>query len=204
MLGMKKRGSEGGGVPGVGPRLRRHREQAGLLIAEVARRAGFSGGYISLVERDLTNPSVSALKRITDAIGIPLASLFADPEPGPTPPVEIDGEPAAVVRANRRKVIIYPGSSIRHEMLSPDLKRKIEFLQATVPPGAGSGDEPYQHEGEEIGVVVRGQLECLVGGKVYHLTDGDSIYFESHVPHSWRNAGETPLEIIWVSTPPTF
>lgn len=190
----------------LGPRIRRLREQANLTIAEVAQRSGFSIGYISQVERDLANPSLGALKRIADAIGVRLPALFHEPVPvaEDEPHNGTPDEPATVVRSRRRKVLIYPGSNIRHELLSPDLQRKIEFLWATAPPGTGSGDEPYQHQGEEIGVVVKGWAECRVGNKTYVLEAGDSIYFASHLPHSWRNAGDEPLEIIWVSTPPTF
>lgn len=189
---------------GVGPRLRQQREQAALTIAEVAQRSGFSPGYISQIERDLANPSIAALKRIADAIGAPLGSLFVGvEESGPTAEDQADGQ-VRVVRASQRKMILYPGSQIRHQLLSPDLRRKLEAIWFSAPPGTGSGEDPYQHEGEEIGIVLRGCAECWIGERTYTLGPGDAIYFSSQVPHGWRNTGGDQLEMIWVSTPPTF
>jgi mannose-6-phosphate isomerase-like protein (cupin superfamily) len=101
-------------------------------------------------------------------------------------------------------MILYPGSQIRHQLLSPDLRRKLEAIWFSAPPGTGSGEDPYQHEGEEIGIVLRGRAECWIGERTYTLGPGDAIYFSSQVPHGWRNTGEDQLEMIWVSTPPTF
>lgn len=191
----------------LGPRIRRARERAGLTIAELAARSGYSVGYISQVERDLANPSLGTLKRIASALELPLASLFGEAEeaPEPSPAAEAAAPAGArVVRVERRKALLYPGSRIFHQLLSPDLRGRLEAIWVSAPPGTGSGDEPYLHEGEEIGIVVRGRAECRVADEVYQLESGDAITLPSTTPHSWRNAGGETLEMIWVSTPPTF
>jgi transcriptional regulator with XRE-family HTH domain len=189
---------------GIGSRLRQQREQTTLTIAEVAQRSGFSPGYISQIERDLANPSLGALKRITDAIGVPLGSLFVHGDENDHGAEDKPGEQVRVVRASQRKVLLYPGSQVHLQLLSPDLRRKLEAIWFSAPPGTGSGDEPYRHDGEEIGIVLRGRAECWVGDRAHTLGPGDAIYFPSHIPHGWRVAGDDQLEMIWVSTPPTF
>ncbi len=189
----------------LGPRIRETRERAGLTIVEVAQRSGYSPGYISQVERDLANPSLGTLKRIAGALGVPLPSFFGSEVADSVPQREdADGPAARVVRTDRRKALVYPGSRIHHQLLSPNLRGQLEALWVSAPSGTGSGDEPYQHEGEEVGIVIRGVAECVVGDDVYRLAVGDAITLSSAVPHSWRNVGEEPLEMIWVSTPPTF
>ncbi len=193
----------------LGARIRESRERAGMTIVEVAQRSGYSLGYISQVERDLANPSLGTLKRIADALHVPLPSFFAGDvqEPAETPASRPEGDTvpiARIVRAERRKKLIYPGSHIHHQLLSPDLHGRLEALWVSAPPGTGSGDEPYVHEGEEIGIVVKGSAECRVGSDVFGLGPGDSITLQSTTPHSWRNLGTDDLEMIWVTTPPTF
>ncbi len=62
--------------------------------------------------------------------------------------------------------ILYPGAQIRHELLSRDLRRKLEVIWFSAFPEADNGDEAYQHEGKEIGIVLRGQAECRVGDAI--------------------------------------
>jgi mannose-6-phosphate isomerase-like protein (cupin superfamily) len=47
-------------------------------------------------------------------------------------------------------------------------------------------------------------LNISLEDEEYRLRRGDSFYFESIIPHSWRNPGRTESSILWVNTPPTF
>src|SRR5437879_896023 len=98
----------------LGERIRRTRERATLTIIEVAQRSGYSPGYISQVERDLANPSLGTLKRIASALDVPLPSFFQD---DPLDGGDHTRAPARVVRVDRRKTLIYPGSHIHHQLL---------------------------------------------------------------------------------------
>jgi len=192
----------------LGARIRNARERAGLTIVEVAKRSGYSLGYISQVERDLANPTLGTLKRIADALHVPLPSFFAG-SPAELPEAatrqETEGPSVArVVRGDRRKGLLYPGSHIHHQLLSPDLHGRLEAIWVSAPRGTGSGDEPYVHEGEEVGIVLRGSAECRIGTEVLRLGIGDAVTFQSTTAHSWHNVGEDELEMIWVATPPTF
>jgi transcriptional regulator with XRE-family HTH domain len=185
----------------LGTQIRERRKESGLSVRELADRSGFSPSYLSLLERDMVNPSVAALKKIAGNLSIPVAHLMDGPErPHPKAP----GGSAVIVRKGFRKGIVYPGSDIRFDLLSPDLNRKLEFLWLTVPVGSASGDDGYEHEGEECFVVIKGQLELCLGEEKYQMTAGDSVYFDSSVPHRWSNVGEEEVEAVWVITPPTF
>jgi quercetin dioxygenase-like cupin family protein len=71
-------------------------------------------------------------------------------------------------------------------------------------PGAESGPAPFAHEGEDAVVVLQGRLAVEVGGIWHDLATGDSIYFDSQLPHRWRNPAKRPAIAIWMSTPPSF
>ncbi|MFN4217313.1 MAG: cupin domain-containing protein, partial [Brevinematales bacterium] len=62
--------------------------------------------------------------------------------------------------------------------------------------------EPFGHRGKELGIIVRGEGEFVLGGTTYFLKQGDSIAFESGISHLLRNARDIPLEAYWILTPP--
>ena len=82
----------------------------------------------------------------------------------------------------------------------PDLRGKLEVVYCNAPPQTTS--PTYQHEGEELGYVIRGRLRVTVGGDVFVLERGDAISYPSHRPHFWQTLAET--EMIWIATPPSW
>jgi quercetin dioxygenase-like cupin family protein len=164
-----------------------------MPLTALAARAGLSPGYLSQVERDLATPSTTALARLSEALGVPVAHFFeATAERLPD---------HYVVRRNGRRTIIYPGSTVRSELLVADLRGKLEALYFRSRPGTRS--PVYKHDGEEFGYIIRGRLRMTIGDDVLTLGPGDSICFPCHVPHWWEALG-TGVEALWVVTPPSW
>ena len=191
----------------LGAKIRERRKARKFTLNELADMSGISPSFLSQIERDQANPSVTTLHDVAAALGYPLASFFEEPDDvSPARATQTKAEPAAkVVRADRRKTLIYPGSGIRNELLSPDLNRDLQMMWVVIPPGADTGDEPLIHEGEECGVVLQGQIEIWVGDdEHYILGPGDSIYQKSTIPHRSRNCGDEDVIIVVAITPPSF
>lgn len=187
----------------LGNDLRNARKRAGLTLAEVAARSGLTAGHLSLIERERAKPSIGALIRICDALGVRVGDFFSPTEALEASPYPADGL-IGVVRRDSRKTLIYPGSNIRHELLCPDLQHALEVFQSFVPVGEGSGTTPISHEGEECAIVLRGEMQFHLGERTFIIRGGESICFHSIVTHTWTNIGTDPLEVIWVVTPPHF
>ncbi len=194
----------------LGAKIRQKRKSLDLTLTALGRKCGVSSSFLSQIERDQAAPSVGTLHSIAQALGVPLAEFFdrADSNNGgklaDTPPQK--GNLAQIVRCDQRKTLIYPGSGIRNELLSPDLQRSIQMMWVIVPPGSSTGNEPVSltHEGEECGLVLQGQVEVWVGDEHYILGPGDAIYQKSTIPHHSRNIGDTDAIIVVAITPPTF
>ena len=62
----------------------------------------------------------------------------------------------------------------------------------------------FSHEGEDAVIVLEGQLRVNVGDNWYTLNKNDCLYFESELPHQWKNESTTYTVAIWMSTPPSF
>lgn len=174
-----------------GPRFRRLRARRGLSLAQVARATGVSVGFLSALERGQMRSSVSTLRRIARFYRTNILSLF-----------DTAGENPRVVRPDQRKVL-ETNARVRMELLAWG-NTAMEPHLFRVKPGGASG-ESYTHEGEEFLYVLRGTFEMWLNEKEhYRLKAGDSLYFESSLPHRWKNSGATEAYLLWINTPPTF
>lgn len=186
-------------VAALGPLIRELRKAKGRTLAEIAAAAGLSVGHLSQVERGLSTPTIRQLQAIAATMGVTIGWFFrADASIEPDP----DGD--VVVRAGRRRRMSMTDVGIVDELLVPDLEGALELLYCTLQPGAGSGPEPYAHDGAEAGLVLSGEMELFVDQRRYHLKIGDSFAFESTRPHRYRSVGTGPLRIVWAITPPTY
>lgn len=193
----------------LGDKLRAIRKDRGLTLQQVADAAGLSKAFVSQIESGTANPSLASLKRVGNALEIPLAALFEDesngPEPAPAPTDEA-GE-VRVVRKHRRKQILWPGRSVPSYLLTPDLRGRLEVLLDVLEPGAASEEDDQRcmtHDGEEFGFILEGRYEATVNGQVYVLEEGDSITYPSRLPHRGRAIGDRRVRTLWVITPPSF
>lgn len=189
--------SDEGAASSIGGVIRRARKEQGLTLQQLAESSELSLSYLSQIERNLLNPSVGTLKRIAEALDLPAGKLMFAAEPN-TSRIAV-----AVMRKGQRKTIGFPQSNISYELLTPDLRRRASLLWLTAEPNAESG-APMTHEGEDVVVVLKGRLDVEVAGTWYELAAGDSIYFNSELPHRWCNRGKGTAEAIWVSAPPSF
>ncbi|AZV56201.1 XRE family transcriptional regulator [Clostridium sp. AWRP] len=178
-----------------GFKIRKLRQEKSISIEQLAEMAKLSTGLISQVERNITGPSVTTLWKIAKALNVSMNYFFDEDE---------CEEKDNVVRKDKRKMIILPNSKITYELLSPNIKGKIEYLLVEIDAGECNTKDLICHEGEECGYIIKGTLKVKLGNKEYILEEGDSIYFNSNVPHRYINAGNEKVISIWAMTPPSF
>jgi transcriptional regulator with XRE-family HTH domain len=201
----------------IGSRLRLRREERQLSLRELARRLGISPSAISQFETGKSRLSVSTLYAIVTELGISLDELFsgigadaaaespaAEVVPrtrGRNASREAAAEERHVQRAGARRAIDLE-TGVRWERLSPQADPEADFLYVVYDVGGSSchGDRFIRHSGREYGLVLRGRLEVTVGFDSYELGPGDSISFDSTVPHCLRNVGTKPVHGVWFVT----
>jgi transcriptional regulator with XRE-family HTH domain len=199
----------------LGPRLRRHREERQLSLRELARRLGISPSAISQFEAGKSRLSVSTLYAIVTELGISLDELFSgidgDTSVNATPKApaprrartsgtkrEMAPDERHVQRAGSRRAIDLE-TGVRWERLTPEADPEADFLYVVYEVGGSScqGDRFIRHSGREYGLVLSGTLEVTVGFDRYELGPGDSICFDSTVPHCLRTVGNKPVHGVW-------
>lgn len=168
----------------TGKRIREIRKSKNMSIVELAIAVGVSKSLISQVERGDIFPSLSTLEKVAAALEVDITQFFKIE----SPPVS---ESEIVVRENKRKKITMPNSSMVYNMLTPNLRKSLEFLLIEIPPYSSKGEEEeieiFKHDGEEYFFVLEGQLELVIEEQKYMLNAGDSGCFDSSHGHVWRN-----------------
>lgn len=184
----------------VGERVRAARAAAGMTVRELARRIGLSASHVSQVERGLGAFSVPALYAVASELGVSMNELLA---PAEEPAVEHDpgGAGDLVTRGIVQRADHHPtiklSSGPRWSRLTAVGEPDAEFLEVVYAPGTAAPPEHIHHQGREYGVVLRGVLSVEVAGATDQLHPGDSIVFDSALPHRFWNAGDEEVRAIW-------
>jgi transcriptional regulator with XRE-family HTH domain len=178
----------------VGARLKAIRKMHGLSQRELAKRAGVTNGTISLIEQNRVSPSVSSLRKVLSGLPMSLGEFFTN-DFSATPKVFFDQDELTELGDGEVRLRLVAGQ--RRD-------RAMSIMHETYAPGADTGEDMLTHDGEEGGVVVRGQIEVTVGGSKRVLGPGQAYYFDSTLPHRFRNPGDEECVIISANTPPSF
>ncbi|MEG0986694.1 MAG: XRE family transcriptional regulator, partial [Clostridia bacterium] len=165
-----------------------------LTQEELADRCELSKGFISLLERDLTSPSIATLVDLLECLGTDLNAFFSE-------------------RADQKLVFTENDTSVKVDeeglkgsirWLIPNAqKNRMEPILVDLAPG-GETDGQNPHEGEEFGYVLSGQLTVMLGDRREKVRKNESFYFEPTAPHRLINSGKGPCKFIWVASPPSF
>lgn len=173
----------------VGPAIRELRKSRGVTLSHLSSSIGRSIGFISEIERGLTEPTLKDIYAIAEYFGVPISWFFdAQPPNG-------DGEQRYIVRAGRRRWMENGG--IRIDVLSPQLGQGIEFMMSTYRPLAETKDASMGKVGKEAGVVVLGTLELWIDGDKYFLEKGDSYSLDLTQRFYTRNPSKFEETILY-------
>lgn len=167
----------------IGSKIRLLRQNKGLTLTELARKTQTTAGYLSQLERDMTDPSLSTLRKIAAVLDTPLFALLDEQE-----------EQTTIIHAEKRHKVSFSDSNVIYELLSPQTlgtENPPEMLVMTyqLTPACWSSSERISHNAAECIYVQEGTLEVLVGEQTFILHQGDSIYIKENAPHNIYNPG---------------
>ena len=179
----------------LGADLRALRKARGLTLAQMADALGRSVGWLSQVERDKSEPSISDLRQIAACLGVPLSLLFGQASASA-------GERGRIVRAGARRAMGSGEEGLIEELLSPDLTDDFEVIHSTFRPHTRI-TAPVQRPTQELGYLVSGRLDLEIDARAFTLHPGDSFRIRGE-PFRWSNPYDDPAVAIWVIAPPVY
>jgi transcriptional regulator with XRE-family HTH domain len=179
----------------LGADLRALRKARGLTLSDLATRLQRSVGWLSQVERDLSQPSISDLRQLAASLEVSVSTLFGQSHAAPD-------EVGYIVRQGARRPIGDNPSGLVEELLSPDLTDDFEVVHSTFAPQSHS-DGVVIRPTQEVGYILSGKLDLVIDSRWFTVSVGDSFRIRGE-PHEWRNPYEASALAIWVIAPPVY
>jgi transcriptional regulator with XRE-family HTH domain len=164
-----------------------------MSLDALAKRTGFSKGYLSEIETLKKEPPISTLSKIAFALETDLPFLLT----GETQ--NSNANKFSIVRKEERQATHGPFGSRGYIYDSLSYKKSDRIVDGyIVTIGSDFPPEPFEHEGQELVFVLEGTQEFLYDGTTYVLKEGDCCCFDSDRPHYSRTLGDRPGKVLVV------
>jgi transcriptional regulator with XRE-family HTH domain len=184
----------------LGERLRFARKQRGMTLKTISQELGVSSSLLSQIENGHVQPSVPTLYSLVTLLDVSVDMVLGIGSL-PTPPTTEVVKNTFVFQRAKDNPVSHMGEGVTWEALASDPASpgSSGFLVTYDQHEGdhGSHTERLQHSGAEYCVIVQGELTLYIGDDVYQLRPGDSLHFDSSIPHLYVNHGYQPVRGIW-------
>jgi transcriptional regulator with XRE-family HTH domain len=181
----------------VGDIIRRIRKEKNLKLVELSKRSGVALATLSRMEHGKMTGTIDSHMKICDALEINLPDLYRNlSNATKTVDFRARNTKADVFVHNKRSSAEILASKVLHKKMMPVLIRIDKD---------GSTDREETKPGVERFVYVAdGKVTAYIGEQMYALMKGDTLYFESSLPHHFANTGTSEVRLISVTCPPNL
>jgi electron transfer flavoprotein alpha subunit len=167
-----------------GAKIQKIRKSRDWTVESLAKATGQTPEFLALVESDKMSPPVSFLLSLAGALGV---------DPG----TFLSREEQTAIRDQRAKAFIKRTKSYSYETLTPGAEEShLRAFMVTIESHHAHKPVEYRHEGEEFIFVMEGDLEFVLGGKPHVLKKGESIHFNSDIPHKLKSLSNEPTRCL--------
>ncbi len=179
----------------IGEKVKSLRARKEMSIEDVSKESGIPETTITGIEDHSISPPLGNIISLAKVFQVTLGDFFEDSA----------DSPFCIVRSDDRKTVPrfsstggksagYSYESLGHQKQN----RQMEPFLVTLTPAGASHVEPNQHDGEEIIFVLEGQVEVKLAEHTDILNPGDSIYYDSNLPHVVSCYGDNQATILAV------
>ena len=178
----------------IGQRLRELRAAQGLSLEALAERSGVSRSNISLIERGESSPTAVVLDKLTAALGVPLASLFQEPQASS----ESASAPSPLARHRDQVEWRDPATGYLRRHLSPSLPSALQLVEVHFPAGQRVAMEtgPRAVDIHQQIWLLEGRMDLHVGEQRWQLHPGDCLAMRLQQPMVFHNPGPEPARYL--------
>ena len=180
----------------IGEKIRHIRKSKNLTIVELSEQINVTSGYISQIERNLISPSLAVLRRLSEALDIPLSDLF----------LKENNESVIMIQQNERTKVKFGNINVELEFITPILNNSeknncIEAFLFKLKPNTWISEETIIHESKVCLYVLSGEIQCHIGKDIYNISKGDSICVPENNGHMIFNCKDEESEALCIISP---
>ena len=179
----------------IGQRIDTYMKMRGIGIEELSKRTGLDKDFINSMMGENVYPSLGPLLKLARALGVRLGTFLDD---------QISRDPLIIRKEEQKEEIMTHKGADRqathkfHSLGRGKTDRHMEPFFIDLSPEQGNDRKLSSHEGEEFIFVTSGSIEVIYGKESYVLDKGDSIYYNSIVPHNVSCHGGSDASIVAV------
>jgi transcriptional regulator with XRE-family HTH domain len=180
----------------IGEKIRALRLKKKMGLVELGRHTGLSPALLSKLERGRLHPTLPTLLRIALVFSVGLEYFFAGAREKPLVAVVRKSERVQLPERQDGKDMSYRFESLDY----PATERRFNSYYAEFFPVAREHVRLHTHAGVEFIYTLKGTLDVHIDGQEHALEPGDSMYFDSGLPHGYRRGGTAACCAIVVTT----
>lgn len=178
--------------------LKSIRKAKNINLSTLSADIGCTASYLSQIERGLKQPSLSVLRKLSEALNIPMVSLLAPENPEQSPPQDRSFYASF---ADQRNKVILPELKTKSEVFTPindDCAMRGTIY--TTPSGCFSSEGMILHTYDECLFVLEGSADVYFENEIIYFKKGDSLYIYAGTKHNLKNCGENDFVLISFSS----
>ena len=172
----------------LGLKIRQLREMREMSMEQLSEQSRCPTDLLQQIEAGEQIPSLAPLMSIARALGLRLGTLLDD-EPHEGALLIRGGQSQDVIRFSGQSAHAGGSHLAFHSLGAGKQDRHMEPFVIDVEPGTAEVPTLSTHEGEEFIYVLEGHIEINYGQTAYQLEAGDSLYYDSIVPHHVHATG---------------
>jgi len=181
----------------VGEIIHKLRKSKKMTLLELSNESGVALATLSRMENGKMTGTLESHMSICKALEINLPDLYKDLSASKK---TIELRP----RTARADVFVHDNKAASEMLASNFMNKKMMPVLIKIGKSGRTHSEETKSGVERFVYILEGKVEAIVGNDKYNLAKGDTLYFESSLPHHFRNSGPGEAKLISVTTPPAL
>lgn len=177
----------------IASKINELRKARRMTLKDMSEACGLSVSFLSQVENGTSSLAITSLKKIADALEVPITTFFESHE-----------NYNYHITLESQEKWKFEGSQLEYVRLAGNFAEpSMEPLLVAMPPKSSVGQK-YSHPGEEFVYVLEGPVLVELDETLYTVQSGESMHYPSTIQHSWSNPSDKEVRLLAVNTPALF
>jgi len=180
----------------IGKRMQELRKAKKMSLTELSEKSGVQIATLSRMENQKMTGTLESHMQIAQALGVDLTALYKD-----MAAQEQEAQVEIQENGTAADVFNYSDKSSYEILTNKVLNKKMMPVLLKIEASGQTNKEQNSAGSEKFIFVLEGQVTLEISGKMYHLHQGNTLYFDSSLPHIFSNNGKEMAKLICVTTP---